>query len=576
LINISEKTGTPILSLRNSHRIRNYPVCPVNSFPTITKSEGLLFGKDGKNTLEVEFVVKKHQIPLTFNVALTRVPGYFKKHSYSFKLTKTDELIETPRMTPVTEDQLKGILKKENEKEKKQEIKIKVKMVVADEIKYDYIDPRDSPETTLDRFKRDYGKIMKYQDKETDYVTLTTKEDMIGFLENVEKDKVPKIYLFDETLHSNLSIKKTISIGTGSNPTTNTTISVGTPSSGSPSTKAITFTWKKGEKLGKGAFGTVYMGFNEDSGKLMAVKEVDLKGVHFTEDRIKALESEIGMLSQLDHPHIVKYQGMEKTKDHLYIMLDYIPGGSIESVLKNFHQLKENVVAKYTGQILKGLDYLHSQSILHRDIKSGNILLDERGTVYLSDFGSAKKFTKELQKKEKFLEGTPNYMPPEVIENAKYTKASDIYALGCTVLEMLTGNPPFHDKLQSFQTPLEFFVWRKDARPKLTIPDTLSENAKSFLQACLQDYPENRKKATELLNHVFISGISNEDFESGGEEENVNVYSTSGSTNQEYVDDGFDFDDIPPPGTEPSLDKKASSSNITDFLKRNAKVIPFQ
>jgi serine/threonine protein kinase len=91
-------------------------------------------------------------------------------------------------------------------------------------------------------------------------------------------------------------------------------------------------------------------------------------------------------MSQFQHEHIVQYLGMQKTKDYLYIFLDYIPGGSLESIISDF-ALSENVVRRYTAQILCGLKYLHDNNIIHRDIKAGNILLDENGKIYLADFG---------------------------------------------------------------------------------------------------------------------------------------------------------------------------------------------
>jgi len=334
--------------------------------------------------------------------------------------------------------------------------------------------------------------------------------------------------------------------------------------------------WEKGQIIGKGAFGVVYKGLNQETGKLMAVKQVDLKGVNFSEDKLKALESEIELLARLDHAHIVKYLGMEKTEDFLYIFLDFIPGGSIEDILKTF-KLKEPVVQKYTAQILRGLEYLHSKNIIHRDVKSGNVLLDEHGKCYLSDFGSAKKFTKELQKTEKILEGTPNYMPLEVISESKYKKASDIYALGCTVLEMLTGKQPFYKELDRFKTPFEFFYWRKEKNPQLEIPNDISDKAKSFLQVCLLDYPENRWSASRLLTHTFITdNEDDDDFDSEGESKEVERIEIKLNIpnipipETDYVDDGFDFDDVKPPSPLEDEKKPSLEKEIKSFLKKNA------
>lgn len=567
---------------------------------TVTDSHKMLQGKSGPNSsFELEFQVTKNHIPLSFDVILTDKSPFLKKASYAFKLTKSDDQLviekkeeEGPKMKPLTKEQLEELNgEKKKEPEKKQQVvqldKIKVKIELPNkEFLYNVIDPNEAYEETFQRLRREYGdKIMKYTDSEEDLVNINSGSDLKGFLENVEKGKVPKIKLFERK-----SGTPTEKEDTGSNG--------GTPLTPSQSSIRIIIPqnlrkiepithWQKGNKIGKGAFGVVYQGLNQDNGKLMAVKQVDLKGFNFSEDKLKALESEIDLLARLDHPNIVKYLGMQKTDEFLYIFLDYIPGGSIESILKTF-KLKEPVVRRYTRQILLGLQYLHSQNIIHRDVKGGNVLVDEHGNVYLSDFGSAKKFTKELQKKEKVLEGTPNYMPPEVIIDSKYKKASDIYALGCTVLEMLTGLPPWHQYLDNFKSPYEFFFWRKEEKPKLEIPRDISEKAKSFLQACLQDYPENRKSATELLNHIFITGKEDDsDFDSEEEEEikqeekveiKLEIPTKKVEVEikevEEYVDDGFDFDDIKPPSPieDEKKPKEKLENEIKSFLKKNAEI----
>lgn len=161
--------------------------------------------------------------------------------------------------------------------------------------------------------------------------------------------------------------------------------------------------WTKGELIGQGAFGSVYLGMNNDNGQLMAVKQVGLGKQTATAgqagwrtdpkvaEHIRSLEAEVSLLKDLHHPNIVCYLGTERTHDAFNIFLEYVPGGSIASLVTKFGSFKESVVRVYAKQILMGLDYLHSNGIIHRDIKGANILVDNTGLVKLADFGASKK-----------------------------------------------------------------------------------------------------------------------------------------------------------------------------------------
>ena len=154
--------------------------------------------------------------------------------------------------------------------------------------------------------------------------------------------------------------------------------------------------WTRGELIGQGAFGSVYLGM-DDSGHLMAVKQVSLgkiggpQGAQKLAEHVKSLEAEVQLLQSLHHPNIVCYLGTERTTQALNIFLEYVPGGSIASLLAKFGSFKESVVRVYTKQIVMGLEYLHANGIIHRDIKGANILVDNTGLVKLADFGASKK-----------------------------------------------------------------------------------------------------------------------------------------------------------------------------------------
>lgn len=212
--------------------------------------------------------------------------------------------------------------------------------------------------------------------------------------------------------------------------------------------------WRKGGTIGKGAYGAVFLGLNEDSGELMAVKEI-----HFSsrdQREIVALQTEIDLMRSLKHQHIVRYLGTEVRGSSLYIFTEWVSGGSLERMLQRFQRLAEKVVAKYTRQLLVGLAFLHSHDVVHRDIKGANILVDDRGTIKLADFGASKKVppiakggteetteamgaVRPLTSINKSLRGTPYFMAPEVIQQVSYNFKADIWSVGGTVLQMATG-----------------------------------------------------------------------------------------------------------------------------------------
>ena len=180
--------------------------------------------------------------------------------------------------------------------------------------------------------------------------------------------------------------------------------------------------WTCGDLLGQGAFGSVYLGLDNDTGRLMAVKQVSLGhagGASSAKiaEHIRSLESEVDTLKLLDHPNIVRYIGTERNAKLINIFLEFVPGGSIASLLTNFGPFKEPVVKMYTKQILLGLEYLHNNGIMHRDIKGANILVENTGLVKLADFGASKKIEDlvTIGSGANSVKGTPYWMAPEVI-----------------------------------------------------------------------------------------------------------------------------------------------------------------
>nr|XP_043625031.1 mitogen-activated protein kinase kinase kinase NPK1-like [Erigeron canadensis] len=265
--------------------------------------------------------------------------------------------------------------------------------------------------------------------------------------------------------------------------------------------------WRKGELIGCGAFGRVYMGMNLDSGELLAVKQVSVvvntASKDKTQTHIRELEEEVKLLKNLSHPNIVRYLGTAREEDSLNIFLEFVPGGSISSLLGKFGSFPESVVRMYTKQILLGLEYLHKNGIMHRDIKGANILVDNKGRIRLADFGASKKVVElATMTGAKSMKGTPYWMAPEVILQTGHSFSADIWSVGCTVIEMATGKPPWSQQYQEVAA-LFHIGTTKDHPP---IPDHLSAEANDFLLKCLQKEPDFRPDASELLQHPFVTG----------------------------------------------------------------------
>ncbi|KAM4121829.1 hypothetical protein ACB094_01G035200 [Castanea mollissima] len=265
--------------------------------------------------------------------------------------------------------------------------------------------------------------------------------------------------------------------------------------------------WQKGRLIGRGTFGSVYIAMNRETGALCAMKEVDLiPDDPKSAECVKQLEQEIKILSQLKHQNIVQYYGSETVDDHFYIYLEYVHPGSVNKyVQEHFGAMTESVVRNFTRHILSGLAYLHSTKTIHRDIKGANLLVDASGVVKLADFGVAKHLTGESCNLS--LKGSPYWMAPEVMQaalnkdaNPNLALAVDIWSLGCTIIEMLNGKPPWSD----FTGPQAMFKVLNRTPP---IPETLSSEGKDFLHCCFRRNPAERPTAMKLLEHPFVRNL---------------------------------------------------------------------
>ncbi|KAH9922944.1 uncharacterized protein B0H18DRAFT_1085777 [Fomitopsis serialis] len=263
----------------------------------------------------------------------------------------------------------------------------------------------------------------------------------------------------------------------------------------SASSNKLLRAYQLGDSLGKGAFGQVYRALNWATGETVAVKEIQLSNIPKSE--IGQIMSEIDLLKNLNHPNIVKYKGFEKTPEYLYIILEFCENGSLHNICKRFGKFPETLVGVYISQVLEGLVYLHDQGVIHRDIKGANILTNKDGCVKLADFGVASR-TAAGAVRDDAVVGSPYWMAPEVIEQSGATTSSDIWSVGCTVIELLEGKPPYH-----FLDPMPalFRIVQDDCPP---IPEGASPVVKDFLYHCFQKDCNLRISAKKLLRHPWM------------------------------------------------------------------------
>ncbi|KAL4447067.1 hypothetical protein ABPG74_013919 [Tetrahymena malaccensis] len=269
--------------------------------------------------------------------------------------------------------------------------------------------------------------------------------------------------------------------------------------------------YKKCELIDKGAYGKVYKGIDTITNQTVAIKYIEITGTfEEVKKEINSLKKEIALLKKLNHQNIVKYYDFDISDDKsgVDIILEYVPNGSLRMALNKQKYFDETKTAIYTKQVLEGLDYLHKNNIIHRDLKGANLLLDADGRAKLTDFGTAKQIEFDMRKSQvkeediakmnRSLKGTPNWMAPEVIERTGHTTSADIWSIGCIVIEMLTGKPPYPGL-----SAKEVFI--KIASGVLPdFPKGISFECKEFLEACIQTDPKKRLTASQLLKTPFI------------------------------------------------------------------------
>ncbi|XP_039750544.1 mitogen-activated protein kinase kinase kinase 4 isoform X3 [Pararge aegeria] len=328
-----------------------------------------------------------------------------------------------------------------------------------------------------------------------------------------EHDGPLSLHKFEDTLHSKRVIEAIQRLDQARDDKLHQLNSVGkvlesTVKSYEPKLRQLTFKWQRGLKIGAGTFGKVYTVVNTASGQLLAMKELSIGAG----DRraLQRAANELRVLEGVLHPHLVRYYGCELHREEMLLFMELCVEGSLEALVATSGALTEHTTRKYTKQLLSAVSELHSRSIAHRDIKSGNIFLTNEGhCLKLGDFGCAVKIranTTAPGELQGFV-GTQAYMAPEVfMKSSGHGRAADIWSLGCVATEMASGKRPFSEYDSNYQI---MFVVGMGGRPH--IPETLSAEGQQFCLSCLTHDPDLRPRAEALSLHHFLMVKSDDD-----------------------------------------------------------------
>ncbi|KAL2258039.1 hypothetical protein VTK26DRAFT_8794 [Humicola hyalothermophila] len=247
-------------------------------------------------------------------------------------------------------------------------------------------------------------------------------------------------------------------------------------------------------KIGQGASGGVYTGHERGSNRLVAIKQMNLE----QQPKKDLIINEILVMKESSHPNIVNFIDSYLCGGELWVVMEFMEGGSLTDVV-TFNIMTEGQIASVCRETLRGLQHLHSKGVIHRDIKSDNILLSMEGNIKLTDFGFCATIN-EAQNKRTTMVGTPYWMAPEVVTRKEYGRKVDIWSLGIMAIEMIEGEPPYLT-----ESPLRaLWLIATNGTPQIKNEQELSPVFRDFLYFALKVDPEKRASAHDLLRHEFM------------------------------------------------------------------------